>query len=78
MNSRRLSLDTCPSLLLFQDLCELSGYKRRADVERWAKETGIAVKPCRGGVWTTLEAVNVALGVAAANDSAAPYDPDLI
>jgi len=73
-----LSPEPSHSLLCFDDLRRLSGYKRRADVERWAKDNGIAVKPCRGGVWTTLEAVNVALGVAAANDSAAPYDPDLI
>jgi len=65
-------------VLEFADLKRISGYSRRADVERWAKDNGIAVKPCRGGVWTTLEAVNVALGVAAANDGAAPYDPDLI
>lgn len=65
-------------VLEFADLKRISGYNRRADVERWAEDNGIAVKPCRGGVWTTLEAVNVALGVAAANDGAAPYDPDLI
>lgn len=65
-------------ILEFPDLQRISGYSRRADVERWAKENAIAVKPCRGGVWTTLEAVNVALGVAAANDGAAPYEPDVI
>jgi len=65
-------------VLEFADLKRISGYNRRADVERWAKDNGIAVKPCRGGVWTTLEAVNIALGVSAANDGGAPYDPDVI
>ena len=65
-------------ILNFDHLKQISGYSRRADVERWAKDNGIAVKPCRGGVWTTLEAVNVALGVAAANDGAEPYDTHVI
>ncbi len=67
-----------PHVLQFPDLQLISGYIRRADVERWAKDNSIAVKPCRGGVWTTLEAMNVAPGIAAANDGAAPYSPDVI
>lgn len=63
----------------FTDLQQLSGLRRRADVERWAQETGVPVKPCKGGVWTTLDALNRALGVLPANDdTAAPYSPDLI
>lgn len=66
------------SVLEFADLKRISCYNRRADVERWAKDNGIAVKPCRGGVWTTLEAVNIALGVTAANDNEASYAPEII
>lgn len=65
-------------VLEFADLKRISGYNRRADVERWAKENGIAVKLCRGGVWTTLEAVNIALGVTAANEESPAYPPEVI
>lgn len=56
----------------FSDLQRLSGFDRRADVERWAQTNGVPVKPCRGGVWTTLDALNAALGLAAANDDSYP------
>jgi hypothetical protein len=58
-------------VLEFSDLQRLSGFERRADVERWAETAGVPVKPCRGGVWTTLDALNQALGLAA-NDDAYP------
>ncbi len=48
---------------------------RLATVVRWAEDQGIRYKyDAQGGIWTTLDAVNAALGVAAAND-ANPYDP---
>lgn len=62
----------------FADLQQLSGLKRRADVERWAEEAGVPVKPCRGGVWTTLDALNRALGVAPANEDAGHYGPEVV
>lgn len=65
-------------VLEFPDLQKLSGFERRADVERWAKDNGVPVKACRGGVWTTLAALNRALGINAANDDAAPYGADTI
>lgn len=65
-------------VLQFEDLQKISGYDRRADVEKWAERSGIPVKPCRGGVWTTLAALNRALGLPAANDEAAPYGADVI
>lgn len=61
----------------FKELQRLSGYERRADVERWAAEIGLPVKPCRYGVWTTLEAMNHALGVAGRLD-AALYDAEVV
>ena len=60
----------------FADLQRLSGFERRADVERWANENGIAVKACRGGVWTTLAAVNLSLGISVSTDNA--YPPDAV
>ena len=51
------------SVVEFAELQRLSGYERRADVERWAASIGLPTKPCRGGVWTTVEAINQSLGV---------------
>ena len=57
------------SVVEFAELQRLSGYERRADVERWAAEIGLPTKPCRGGVWTTVEAINRALGVTTGGDA---------
>jgi hypothetical protein len=65
-------------VLEFPDLQKLSGFSRRVDVERWASDNGVPVKPCRGGVWTTLDALNRALGVAAANEPAGAYPADVV
>lgn len=44
-------------------------------VVRWAEQQGIRYKyDGQGGIWTTLEAVNAALGIGSANDSQA-YSP---
>lgn len=71
-----------PGILTFaqlQELCAPGEKPRRATVEAWAREQGIPLKLDRkGGVWTTLEAVNVALGVSAANDDSATYPSDII
>lgn len=67
------------SVLEFDDLKRISGYSRLSDVERWAKDIGLPVKRNRGGLWTTVEAVNSTLGVRpAANDDAKPYAPDIL
>jgi|GEM_PF-3045378 len=69
-------------ILEFTDLQRLSGFERRADVERWALRIDLPIKPCRCGVWTTLEALNQTLGVRvraeakAANN--APYSLDIL
>lgn len=62
--------------LEFADLQRISGYERVADVERWAERNGIQLKRSRSGVWTTVPAVNHALGVpiAANLDDAYPVD----
>ena len=59
-------------VLEFQDLQRISGYERRADVERWAESIGLKVCPCRGGVWTTQTAVDAVLGIAANDDDSYP------
>jgi hypothetical protein len=65
-------------VLEFSDLQKLSGFERLADVQRWADNAGVPVKPCRKGVWTTTTALNRALGVIAANDDAGAYPPDVV
>ncbi len=66
------------NVLEFSDLQQLSGFARRADVERWAQGAGVPVKACRGGVWTTLDALNKALGVAASNEPESAYPADVV
>lgn len=62
------------SILQFEDLQQLCSPGKRprlATVEAWARRQGIRFQyDGRGGIWTTLEALNAALGLrAAANDS---------
>lgn len=66
------------AIIEFEDLQKLSKQTQLAAVERWAVNNGIPFKHCRGGIWTTLAALNKALGVAAANDAAPAIDPDLV
>ena len=63
-------------ILEFDDLRKLSGlgeHARLATVERWAKKVGLRYQyDGAGGIWTTLDAMNAALGLSdkhkAAND----------
>ena len=61
----------------FEELQRLSGYKRLADVERWAERIGLPYQRCRAGIWTTSDALNVALGIAPRVD-AGLYDADVV
>jgi hypothetical protein len=45
------------------DLERLTGYTRPADIERWCEANGVRYFRSRAGIWTTLDAVNAALGV---------------
>jgi len=56
-----------------QELCKKGEKPRLATVEKWARDNGIRYKyDGEGGIWTTLEALNAALGLAAANDGQPP------
>ena len=45
-------------------LSRLGEHAKRATVERWAQRVGICYQyDARGGIWTTLDAMNVAIGV---------------
>ena len=65
-------------VLEFSDLQKISGYERLADVERWAEKLHVPVKPCRKGVWTTIDALNRSLGLLPANDAVGAYPPDTV
>ncbi|PPT93263.1 hypothetical protein XthCFBP4691_01075 [Xanthomonas theicola] len=75
-----------PDILTYEDLQKLCRpdlpgrprrAPRRATVEAWAKREHI---PYRydgvGGIWTTREALNQALGLRQAEEPDAPYDPE--
>ena len=57
-----------------QELCKPNEKPRLATVVKWADDAGIRYKyDAQGGIWTTLSALEAAIGISAAND-AAPYD----
>lgn len=52
-----------------QELCRPGEHPRLATVEKWLRSQGVRYKyDGEGGVWTTVDALNAALGVGAAND----------
>lgn len=69
-------------VLTFDDLRRISrlgARAHRATIERWLARSGIAYKfDGRGGVWTTQDAVNSALGIGAATDGASTYGADIL
>lgn len=50
-------------VLDFETLQELTGYRRRSDVERALREQGIRVFWGRRGPWTTVDLINQAGGL---------------
>lgn len=56
------------AFVTFADLQALSGLRRRADVIRWADKAGVKYKYSRDGIWTTLDALNAALGLHSAGN----------
>lgn len=50
-------------VLTFEDLKRITGYARRADVERTLHEQGIRMFRGRTGPWTTVELINQAGGI---------------
>lgn len=63
-------------LIQFDELQQVTGYTRQADVERCLKRQGVRFFYGRHGIWTTLESLNAALGVKVANDESGPYSPE--
>ena len=58
-----------------QELCQPGAHPRLATVERWARAQGVRYRyDGKGGIWTTVDALNAALGVVAANEDAYPTE----
>jgi hypothetical protein len=55
------------NVLTFEDLKRITGYARRADVERTLREQGVRLFRGRTGPWTTLELINQAGGLKPVN-----------
>ena len=70
-----------PDIYTFEDLRRLCGGAKKVSrprVEAWARQEGIRYKyDGMGGIWTTREAINAALGLNPKNvESITPYSPD--
>ena len=70
-----------PDIYTFEDLRRLCGGAKKVSrprVEAWARQEGIRYKyDGTGGIWTTREAINAALGLNHENlESITPYSPD--
>jgi hypothetical protein len=59
-----------------QELCRPGKRPTRRTVEAWARANGLQYRyDGAGGIWTTVEALNAALGLAGASNDQA-YKPD--
>jgi len=64
------------SVLTFEDLKRITGYARRADVERALHAQGIRLFRGRTGPWTTVDLINQAGGLKAGNQE--QYGVDIL
>lgn len=62
-----------------QELCRPGKRPRLATVERWARDRGIRAQyDGKGGIWTTITALNEALGLVSEAQKSDTYSaPDL-
>lgn len=60
-----------------QNLCRPGEHPRLATVEKWAREQGLRYKyDGKGGIWTTMDALNAAIGLRPAANDGDHYNPD--
>ena len=60
-----------------QELCQPGGHPRLARVEKWARAQGVRYRyDGKGGIWTTVDALNAALGVTPASNDEATLGPE--
>ena len=69
---------THPAALAPEDLERLTGYQRQADLEKWCLANGVRYFRGKAGIWTTLDAVNVALGLASVHPPAREPEPTVV
>jgi hypothetical protein len=65
-------------VLTFPDLQLLTGYRRRADVERTLTSQGIRFFCGRIGPWTTIDLVNHAGGISGTDHQSGLYSPEIL
>ncbi|HHA2467082.1 hypothetical protein LI078_02380 [Stenotrophomonas maltophilia] len=59
-----------------QELCRPGERPRLATVERWARDCGIRIQyDGKGGIWTTMDALNQSLGLATDAPNSEKYNP---
>lgn len=63
-------------IIEFAELQRLTGYQRQADVARCLRDQGIRFACGRDGIWTTIDAVNAALGIVPKARNDGTYDPE--
>ena len=63
-------------VLEFEELQRITGYTRRADVEKTLRAQGIRIFAGRKGPWTTIDLVNQAGGLRVADSDT--YGPDIV
>ena len=71
----------CGRLIAFDELQRITGYERLADVERCLERQGIRFFRGKARVWTTLDLINAAAGLAGAGEvdaRAGTYPADLV
>jgi hypothetical protein len=57
--------ETHPLIIDPERLKRISGKSSPAAVRRWARDQGIKFKDGAKGPWTTVDAINISLGIAA-------------
>lgn len=57
------AIDRMTNAISSTELSELTGYTRQADLEKWCERSNVRFFRGRTGIWTTLDALNAALGV---------------
>lgn len=65
-----------PHIVLPDHLRKLSGKRSPAAIRRWARAQNIRVKEGVDGPWTTVDAINEALGLRRRSKNDITYRPD--
>jgi hypothetical protein len=63
-----------PFIVGAEQLRTISGKRTASAVRRWANTQGIHVRDGKDGPWTTVQAINTALGIASTYDN--KYRPE--